>query len=494
MRGEHAVTCLEIIYKMDIPIVVVCFNNYRYVQNMMDNIKKINPHYYTQIIILDNCSTCLETIHFLQNVDVKVHFSPTNDGPWVNCVRNPSLNAILPDKFVLTDPDLELSETMPTNFIDILSELSDQYNCERIGLALDISDFDKMYQTKYSHNINIYEHEKVFWENRIDHPQYELYDADIDTTFCLVHKNRYHRKIRVAGDFTVKHLPWYVDNPLLNVYDNYFANNHHSWISTISTTITNHIETHYTMVRKRQEVFFIKNRESFVETNSLENRESFVETNSLEDRNLPFWKDTFPLWEEPTFDVFDRFLDKNKVFVDIGGWIGTTSMYGFRKSKHVYVVEADKESFHYMNQNMKNNCRGNYTCIHRALYHEDDREISFGKNRILSESVLENKDKEEITNDCYMVPTMTIPRLLAEYRIDPTEISLIKVDIEGGEENILNDLFTIHQEQGITMYIRFHYTWWKNPDLDRFDFLSQEHKEQIQREPFVSILFEKKDV
>ena len=49
---------------------------------------------------------------------------------------------------------------------------------------------------------------------------------------------------------------------------------------------------------------------------------------------------------------------------------------------------------------------------------------------------------------------------------DPTgaPVGFIKCDIEGGEENILRDLFKQH----VPMYISFHIPWWENPDISRF--------------------------
>ena len=36
-----------------------------------------------------------------------------------------------------------------------------------------------------------------------------------------------------------------------------------------------------------------------------------------------------------------KLLDKNKNFIDIGAWVGTTCLYGSLLSNHVYTIEAD---------------------------------------------------------------------------------------------------------------------------------------------------------
>jgi GT2 family glycosyltransferase len=211
---------------MDIPIIIICYNNYKYVKNTLDQILRINKDYYKNISILDNNSVCLNTIDFLKSVDVNVINNSSNNGPRISSSNNKNIYDILPDKFILTDPDLKLNENIPTNFIEILSDLSDKYGANKIGFALDISDFDKMYKdNNYFSNRSIYDWEKRFWKIKINDDDYELYEHDIDTTFCLVNKNQYNFKcIRIAGNFTAKHLPWYIENEIYNVYENYITN------------------------------------------------------------------------------------------------------------------------------------------------------------------------------------------------------------------------------------------------------------------------------
>ena len=53
------------------------------------------------------------------------------------------------------------------------------------------------------------------------HPNLEfiLYNAPLDTTFCLINNtvSGYPNDIRVSGNFTAKHLPWYNDYLKTNI-------------------------------------------------------------------------------------------------------------------------------------------------------------------------------------------------------------------------------------------------------------------------------------
>ena len=198
---------------MKIPIVIICYNNYKYVNNTIKQILAIRPDYKENIIIMDNLSSNEKTKEYLRNADVRVIYNNENRGPWIDENCNSNVYNIMPEKFITTDPDLEFNKNLPYNFIEILSELSDNYKVNKIGFAIDISDVDKMtyYKEQYLQNYNNDSFlEKIYWKNKISEKNtYELYYAPIDTTFALVNKTHRDYSIRIAGIFTCRHLPWY---------------------------------------------------------------------------------------------------------------------------------------------------------------------------------------------------------------------------------------------------------------------------------------------
>lgn len=443
----------------------------------MNTLAQLEKYENMNIMILDNKSTCEDTVRYLKTLPHTVFWRDENLGPWISPHVNSDIYDILPSKFILTDPDLQFNPNLPSNFIEIMAELSDRHSCEKIGFALDISDFGDMFQSRYVDELTIYDWEKTFWERKVDDATYELYNSDIDTTFCLINKqhinNEYH--IRIAGNFTAKHLPWYRNNKIHNDYENYTQSNKTTHISSISKIIVPYMEQKYAKVSKNDQVFLIEKEEN---------------------PNLPFWVDTYSEWEHDTFAIFDHLLDKEKILIDIGGWIGTTAMYGSRKSKFVYCVEADNESFRDLSKNMATNCEKNYMLFNNAIYNVDGVDITFGKNLFLGQSKMNDStsqihdvgdDQDDQDDNSYRIKTISLQRILTF--TDPSKISLIKVDIEGGEENILDDLFAIRMEYRTPLYISFHYDWWKDKNLDRFSYLSEKHRQAIISNPFTSILF-----
>lgn len=447
-----------------IPICIICYNNAKYVRNMVDQLCRINPAFETSIQIIDNCSTDPETIAYLQTVPVCVIRNQTNNGPWISTWRNADIYAQLPDLFVVTDPDLQLNERIPSDFIDRMCQLALQYGTSKLGLALDISDPSLLLDGDYTEGRTITEHEGQFWTHRIPHSDYELYRGALDTTFCVINKrvDIWADQIRIAGDFTAKHIPWYKSNPLFSVYESYINAKGATDISTTSRLIARWIEQNWVCIRKHDQTILIER--------------------TSEDTNLDFWEHKFSGWEPHTFDIFDRFLDPTKTFIDIGAWIGTTAIYGSRKSKNVIAVEADPASVRDLERNCKHNDCTNVSVIHKALFNETGRTVSIvGNNESISQISLETTG--------YPVTTTSIHALLLDCNIDPSTISLIKVDIEGAEEMVLYDLYSLHKTYSIPLYLSFHYPFFKDKNLDRFTFLTEDQKATIQNIPFTEILF-----
>ena len=230
----------------NIQIVIIVYNNLTYLKQFMHNIKK----YPNPIIIMDNQSTYPKLLTYykklkkdLENkVDIRMLDQNYGHTVWLK------LKSSLPDIFILSDPDIEINSKMPINFAEILLNISNKYKASKVGSALDISDHDKFIPDFGSEKYN---HEKQFWINKINDTDYELYNAMIDTTLCLVNFNYdidtayglSGNHIRIAGDFTAKHLPW---------YNNYMKDNipsdemDHLIKTNVSSTIlqTNSVKKH----------------------------------------------------------------------------------------------------------------------------------------------------------------------------------------------------------------------------------------------------------
>ena len=214
-----------------IPLFIISYNQYTYLKSMIEQLSKYPG---MTLYVIDNKSTYPPLIEYLKQLEtegnVKVLYQPENYGHSV--YERDEIIALGGDKYVVTDPDLLLNSNLPMNFIELLSNISDKYKASKVGFALEIksninlskkvkvkdtdADIVGSYLWKGREGMTIPEWEAQFWKEKIDDPDYELYRADIDTTFALINKLYYNKgsrdnSIRVAGNFTAVHRPWLVD-------------------------------------------------------------------------------------------------------------------------------------------------------------------------------------------------------------------------------------------------------------------------------------------
>lgn len=466
-----------------IPIIIVCYNNWKYVNNMVKQIEEINPRYVRDLMIINNSSTDYDTITYLKRQPYPVLTRP-NIGPWIHPNNNADIYDKLPNKFILTDPDLQLNKEIPKNFIEHLLAISDRYKLCKVGFAMSLENYEtKMFHGIYYKSYNLYESELYHWSNKVDDPLYDLYDGDIDTTFALMDK-RYNggRCYRVGGNFTCYHLPWYTDDTVYTVYERWKLLST-SETSTINRLFVPYIKQNYYVVNKNDINLLIPYVEDPFDPSLNKSKNN--------DPNLEFWINEFPKWKQNTYKIFDQTLSSDKMMIDIGGWIGATCIYGSRKSKHVYVVEADPQSVKDLKLHCKINC-SNVTVIDKLIYHQDDVEMDVSRNRFKRSGKWKDSTNQILTdvNRSIKMKTVTIDHIIYQYNIDLSQISLINVNIGGDEQFLLDRFYHLKvQHPHIHLYISFHYDRWDNEDLSSYKLLSEKDRKMIIDDPSCSILF-----
>lgn len=200
-----------------IPVIINNFNRLTSTRNMYEFLKNRN---FTNVVILDNGSTyppLLEWYDSLQENEV-VRFN-YNFGAHSLFTSGYLKNMGSNDYIVYSDSDLELNPLMPDDFLEIMNSKLLKYNEKKIGLALRIDDVpESCSRNCFSGSIS---HEKQFWVNELEK---EVYHAMVDTTFCLLRSPEKHdyRALRIAGNFTARHLPWYQEYSSLNEEEKFF--------------------------------------------------------------------------------------------------------------------------------------------------------------------------------------------------------------------------------------------------------------------------------
>jgi len=214
-----------------VPVYIPTFNNPEYLKLM---IKQLEEYGIDQIIISDNWSTYSEMTILLNKLSKKyiVVKKFTNDGPR-EFYTNKKLFNWLPEKFIVTDPDIGFNKNLPKDFIKVLSEISDLHQLYRTGFALDIEmdGIESIIEDiPFSNSgLTMYQWEQQFYIAEIGKTEHNdpIYAAPIDTTFCLVNK-KYHIDhkdpmelqnlcARIGGKFIAQHYGWYKNPPISDI-------------------------------------------------------------------------------------------------------------------------------------------------------------------------------------------------------------------------------------------------------------------------------------
>jgi hypothetical protein len=215
-----------ILVKENLPSVIIGYNQVTYIRNMVKQLEK----YTSDIIVIDNNSNYQPLINYYEN-EFKYTLLKMEKNYGHLVYHRDQVQKMVGDLYVLTDPDLQFNPKLPEQFIHNLISISNYYQASRVGFAL-LIDADDIRTDVRLGNYSIQSWEHQFWKNRIiyyPNLTMELYSAPIDTTFCLINRRgRPDLSIRVAGDYTCKHLPWHVNfqsqfEP--GEYESYLRNN-----------------------------------------------------------------------------------------------------------------------------------------------------------------------------------------------------------------------------------------------------------------------------
>jgi FkbM family methyltransferase len=174
------------------------------------------------------------------------------------------------------------------------------------------------------------------------------------------------------------------------------------------------------------------------------------------DLNLEFWKNHYHYWEDSTFNFLFKYFDKNKTFIDIGAWIGPISLVASQWSKNCVCFEPDPIAYYEFIDNIKINNSNNIFLENKAVSIYDT--IKLG-----NETPGQSTTRDSCLDNIITCESVSINNILKKYSLTNDNISIIKIDIEGHESELLKDnqLWDLN----IPMHISLHPGWKQDKDL-----------------------------
>lgn len=144
---------------------------------------------------------------------------------------------------------------------------------------------------------------------------------------------------------------------------------------------------------------------------------------------------------------FER-IEKIKTIVDLGANIGISSIYfgnSFPESK-IYAVEPEPNNFEMLLRNIELNKSENIIPINAAVWNKNENltiSSEFRDKLSWSSQTIPSADSNKVS-----IKGVTLDSLIKKYKI--SKIDILKIDIEGAEEQIFNHYPLIHEILAIT--------------------------------------------
>lgn len=176
--------------------------------------------------------------------------------------------------------------------------------------------------------------------------------------------------------------------------------------------------------------------------------------------NIKWWYKHYPKWESETFKILDMFSDKTKYLIDIGTWIGPTVLYSANKYEHIYGFECDNQAYKEICSNISANKFKNINMVNKGISNkiETKKMIDRGKIGNSVSTILDNSLVNNIKYDkIWDIETTTVEKYFEENNFNKGKISLIKMDIEGGEYNAIKGMINYLKSDQPNLYISLHY-------------------------------------
>ncbi len=174
-----------------------------------------------------------------------------------------------------------------------------------------------------------------------------------------------------------------------------------------------------------------------------------------------FWAEFSNGWEPETLALYRKFLPAGLTYVDIGAWIGPTLIYAhLAGAKQAHAVEANPKSAEMLRQNCRLNpaLQNMLQSIDNLCIAESDGPLSFGTadGSAATSSASSTKGHGFTVQGCRLLDYLE--------KIDGLENAFIKIDIEGSELAIANDLVVIAQQHHeLMLHLSLHPPFWDHP-------------------------------
>ena len=173
-------------------------------------------------------------------------------------------------------------------------------------------------------------------------------------------------------------------------------------------------------------------------------------------------------WEKNTTDIFDRYIDRNTVYIDIGAWIGPTLLYAAQLANRSIAIEADPIAFKRLTENLSMNYKEkwytNISLINKVVSKKSGN-IRFGSQSTGGDSMSSLLWADQ--NTTWEIEAITPEEIFSDSDLKSNKV-FVKIDIEGGEFTMLDELKEIFAKKNVCIFLSLHNKYLKQSLVQKY--------------------------
>jgi len=196
----------------------------------------------------------------------------------------------------------------------------------------------------------------------------------------------------------------------------------------------------------------------------------FIAVNNLQFKVKQHWfwkqyKESF--WEPHTYDIFKNYLRADKDYIDIGCWVGITCFFAREiGARRIWAVEANPLTCDLLKTIIKQNqLLNNMNLENICITDRDNTLVNFGG----SKNEANTSSASSIKGNNWQIASSKLCTYIEKDNIE--NYNFIKIDIEGAESLIHEDLIELSARKDLCIYLSLHPPFWTDKEQSAQRFL-----------------------
>ena len=164
-------------------------------------------------------------------------------------------------------------------------------------------------------------------------------------------------------------------------------------------------------------------------------------------------------WEPDTIAFLDRFATDGKVMFDIGAWMGPVTLFAAAGGTTCYSFEPDPVAFKRLEANVWANDASVQERIHLEglAVTSNGRPIRLYKRYDFGDSGSSMLERVKDSGEYVEIPSVTLMEYVRKKEIQ--RIDLLKMDVEGGEFELIPSLMPVLEEFKPVFFLALHFPY-----------------------------------